>query len=101
MAQFYKTISILQIPQGAGQAVEVNGKEIALFNVNGTFFATDNVCPHQGGPLSDGSVDGNIVSCPWHGWRFDLNNGKCGMVPGAKVGTYPTKVDGDVIFVEM
>jgi nitrite reductase/ring-hydroxylating ferredoxin subunit len=101
MAQFFKTISSLQIAPGSGQSVVVNGKEIAIFNKDGTFLALDNICPHQGGPLSEGSIENGIVACPWHGWRFDLANGKCSMVPGAKVAMYNTKVEEGVVFVEL
>lgn len=81
--------------------VEVNGKEVALFNQNGNFIAIDNMCPHQGGSLADGELNDGMVACPWHGWRFQLDNGKCTMVPGAKVNTYPTKIEGDVVYIEM
>ena len=55
--------------------MEVNGIWIALFNVDGTFYAMDNSCPHAGGPLGEGKVNGGIVECPWHGWRFDIRTG--------------------------
>ena len=48
----------------------------ALFNVDGQFFALDGVCPHQGGPLGQGELCGSIVTCPWHGWQFDVEDGK-------------------------
>ena len=60
---------------GECKTVAVGERELALFNVGGKFYATDNVCPHRGGPLGEGTLDGNVVTCPWHGWRFDVCTG--------------------------
>jgi nitrite reductase (NADH) small subunit/3-phenylpropionate/trans-cinnamate dioxygenase ferredoxin subunit len=61
-----------EIPPGTGKTVEVQGVRIALFNVAGSFYAVDNTCPHAGGPLGEGVFTGNVVECPWHGWKFDV-----------------------------
>ena len=75
----------------------VQGRVVALFNVQGEFFALDGVCAHQGGPLGDGQLDGCLVTCPWHGWRFDVTNGANEVNPNLRQHTFPTRVvDGDV-----
>lgn len=101
MPQFHRAASTSEIAPGSAKAVLLEGKTIALFNVNGKFHAINDTCPHQHGPLSEGAVDGTTVSCPWHGWTFDVTNGKCGVSPAAKVAAYPTKVEGESVFVEL
>ena len=61
-------MSVPAAPEGVCR----RGRVIALFNVDGTFYALDGVCPHQGGPLGQGTLEGCIVTCPWHGWQFDV-----------------------------
>ena len=66
------------LPNGACRRFSLpNGDELAIYNVNGEFYATDNFCPHRGAPLSDGLVQGHIVECGWHGWQFDVRTGEC------------------------
>jgi NAD(P)H-dependent nitrite reductase small subunit len=66
------------LPEGRGATVELHGgKEIALFRVDGEFFAIENFCPHKGAPLADGTLRGPSVICDWHGWQFDLRTGAC------------------------
>jgi len=66
------------VPAGRGATVELlNGAELAIFNVDGKFFATENFCPHRGAPLADARLYGHIIECDWHGWRFDVRNGDC------------------------
>ena len=101
MAQFYCAASVSEIVPGTGKTVLVEGKNIALFNMNGNFHAIDNTCPHRQGPLGEGGLDGAIVTCPWHGWRFDITSGACLVNPQAKVAAYPTKVEGDAILVQV
>jgi nitrite reductase/ring-hydroxylating ferredoxin subunit len=88
---------------GAGQArvVEVEGRTLALFNVDGTLYAIDNTCPHRGGPLGEGDVEGRIVSCPWHAWRWDVTTGSNANNPAVKVACYPVRVEGNSVFVEI
>lgn len=77
MTDFVTVARVSEIPPGTGRTVEVHGIWIALFNVDGTFYALDNACPHAGGPLGEGKLrEGGVVECPWHGWRFDLATGQ-------------------------
>jgi nitrite reductase (NADH) small subunit len=82
-----------------GEAIETvaGDRVVALFNVDGNFFALDGVCPHQGGPLGKGCLAGNIVTCPWHGWQYDVTTGKH-QLSSITQPTLPTKVeDGQVL----
>lgn len=99
MADFVKVASTGDIPEGEGRCFEVNDQQVAVFNVDGTFYALDNVCPHQGGPLGEGELDGNMVTCPWHAWDFDVTTGENGEDPDEKQDTYEVKVDGDDVLV--
>lgn len=83
------------LAEGSCHVVEVGGKKIALFRTSEGLRALDEACPHQGGPLSEGSFDRDTVTCPWHQWEFDLGDGSCRTRPGVDVQTYPVReVDG-------
>ena len=101
MAQLTKVASKADIPAGTGKLVEVGGKSVAVFNCDGSFYAIDNTCKHRGGPLAEGSLAGTTVSCPWHGWEYDVTSGVCQMDPSIKVQTFDVKVDGDDILVSI
>lgn len=100
-----KVCKVAELPSGQAKTVQVNDKEIGVFNVNGKFYAIDNVCIHAGAPLSDGSVDTEKcqVTCSWHGWTYDLASGKCVSHPRQDVfaGSYTVKVENDEVFVEI
>ena len=68
MAQFVKVAKKSEIPTDTGKLVQVNGKDIALFKIGDKVYALYQVCPHQSGPLDEGGLDGNVLTCPWHGW---------------------------------
>jgi nitrite reductase/ring-hydroxylating ferredoxin subunit len=69
---------IAALPSGACLRLTLpNGDELAIYNVNGEYYATDNFCPHKGAPLVDGQLCGHIVECGWHGWQFDVRTGEC------------------------
>lgn len=99
MSEFVKVASKSAVALGSGIKVEVNGKEIALFNVGGHFCAIDDTCSHRGGPLSEGSLEGSVVACPWHGWQYDVTSGACLTNPAAQQNKYEVKVEGDDILV--
>ena len=75
MAQFTKVASTADLAPGAAKCVEVAGKKIALFNLEGSFYAIDDTCTHRGGPLSEGEVSGEEVTCPWHGAVYNIKTG--------------------------
>jgi nitrite reductase/ring-hydroxylating ferredoxin subunit len=76
MADFVKVATTNEIEPGQARLVDIQGKSIALFNVEGQFFALDNTCTHRGGPLAEGEISGHEVTCPWHGARFDVRTGE-------------------------
>lgn len=76
MNEFVTVAQVHDIPPGTGRTVDVRGVWIALFNVDGTFYAIDNACPHAGGPLGEGKLNGTIIECPWHGWKFNVDSGE-------------------------
>jgi 3-phenylpropionate/trans-cinnamate dioxygenase ferredoxin subunit len=87
-------------PPGTISVHEVDGKRIALCNVNGRFYAIDDVCTHDGGPLDQGELIDNLVECPRHGARFDVTTGRPVVLPAVRpVKTYPVEVDGDDVKV--
>lgn len=99
MATFVKAAKTGDLRPGDGKVVEIGGKSLALFNVEGRFYCIDSTCVHRGGPIGEGFLDGTIVTCPWHGWQFDLTDG-CGKTnPASRIGTYEVKVEGDDLLV--
>ncbi len=103
MGNFVKVSKKFDLPPGACKHIELEGKgiAIALYNVDGKFYAIDGTCSHMGGPLGEGDLDGNVVTCPWHGWQFDVVTGNCVIRPGTKQTTYSVKTEGDDILVEL
>jgi nitrite reductase/ring-hydroxylating ferredoxin subunit len=82
------------LPEGRGATVELEGgKELALYNVAGSFHAIENFCPHRGAPLADGALSGHAVECDWHGWRFDVRTGACLNRPDSPVEAYEVIVE--------
>ncbi|HEY5648128.1 MAG TPA: Rieske (2Fe-2S) protein, partial [Nitrospiria bacterium] len=88
-------------PSGECRVVEVENIEVALINREGSFFAVDNVCPHQGGPLGQGDVENGTIICPWHGWRFNIENGEKTNNPELKVKTYPVRVENGEVKIAL
>lgn len=97
---FLRTARKDEIPAGTIREFSLEGRSIALANVGGKFFAISNTCLHRAGPLAEGSLQGNIVTCPWHGWQYDVTNGKLTMNPAVAVACYPIEVRGEDIFVD-
>lgn len=98
MPTFLTACSTGDVAPGMGKQVTLGGKDIAVFNVDGTFYAIDNTCPHRGGPLAEGEVEGCAVTCPWHAWTFDLKSGES-MTDDLRVACYPAKVEGSSVLV--
>ncbi|MGQ0568289.1 MAG: Rieske (2Fe-2S) protein [Armatimonadota bacterium] len=89
------------IPE-TGKVIQADGTTLALFNLGGTFYAIDNKCTHVGGPLGEGAVEGNVVTCPWHGSRFDIPTGEVLGPPARRpVSTYRVQIQGREVFVEL
>jgi nitrite reductase/ring-hydroxylating ferredoxin subunit len=76
MAEFIRVAKEIDVPAGSAKEVGLNGRVVAIFNLGGKIHAMEGICPHAGGPLAEGTVEGTVVTCPWHGWQFDLANGQ-------------------------
>jgi len=98
---FERAAKTSDIAQGAIHEVQVGGKTVAVAHVGDKFHAINNICLHRGGPLGQGVMDGNIVTCPWHGWQFDVTTGKAAQNPTIGVACYPVEVRGDEVFVDL
>ena len=102
MAQHIAVAKIDQIASGQQRLVRAQGQEFALFNIEGTIYAINNSCPHSRGPLSEGRLAANIITCPWHGAKFDITSGQCLAAPATvDVQTYPVHIKDGTIFVEL
>lgn len=99
MEGFQKVAQVNEVPPGQSKLVTVNGRGIALFNLDGTYYAIHNLCPHEGGPLNEGRLKGHVIACPWHDLAFDVRNGQGTDGGGYCVGSYEVRVDGSDIFV--
>ena len=89
-------------PPGSLCELVAGDRIIALFNVDGTLYALDGVCPHQGGPLGKRDVlDDGIVTCPWHGWQFDVRNGQHQLSKSLRQPRFDVRLDGDSVLVDL
>ena len=91
----------IEVAEGRGLQVEVDGREIAIFRVREAYFWLDNVCPHRGGPIAEGVLDQDTVTCPWHDWTFSLETGLCTFNPKAGLECFEVRADGDDILVRI
>jgi len=98
---FERAAKVSDIPAGALREVQIGAKTIAVANVSGKFYAISDVCLHRGGPLGQGELANSVVTCPWHGWQFDVTNGKLVQDPRMSVACYPTELRGDEIYVDI
>jgi NAD(P)H-dependent nitrite reductase small subunit len=96
-----RVAKVSDVPPSTGRVVEVGRQTLALFNVEGRFFAIDNTCPHRGGPLGDGDLEGTVVMCPWHAWRWDVTSGANVNNPAVRIACFPVTVDNGEVFVEL
>lgn len=99
MAEYRTVCRVGDVAEGEGKTIQVCNKLIALFRDKGNYFAIDDVCPHMGASLSGGFVENGIVTCPWHAWRFRLNDGAWADNPRIKIGSYPVQLQGEEIQV--
>src|SRR5262245_22769310 len=97
--RYHRVSSKAEITSGKGRRVEIEGREIAVFNFGGNYYATSDFCPHRGASLAEGFLDAGKVFCPWHCFDFNLKTGECATVPSLRVRTYEVKIVGEDIFV--
>lgn len=99
MSEFVPVADAAEVPPGTSKVVVVAGHVVALFNVDGTFYALSNTCLHRGGPVGEGELDGEVVTCPLHGWQYDVRSGENLLNPLARLTRYPVKVEGGRVLV--
>ena len=101
MSQRHRIAAVADVPPGTGIEAVAAGRMIAVFNVDGEFHAMDGVCPHSGGPIGQGALSGCIVTCPWHGWQFDVTTGTHQLNANLHHPVFPVTVEGDDVYVEL
>ena len=101
MSEFVKVLGAAELPPGQGVELSVGGQAVALFNVEGAFYALSNTCLHRGGPLGQGFVEGRTVTCPWHAWTFDVATGQNVVNGELKVACYETKLEDGQVLVKV
>ena len=91
-----------EVQPGTTKRVEIDGVEVLLCNVDGTLYAVEDVCTHDGGPLDQGELEGCRIMCPRHGAMFDVTTGAALTLPAVvPLPTYPVRIDGDDVYVEL
>jgi len=97
---FVRVAKATDIAPGQIREICLEGMTIALANVEGQFHAISNTCLHRGGPLGQGSLQGNVVTCPWHGWSFDVTSGSVTPNQTGGVACYPVELRGEDVYVD-
>jgi nitrite reductase (NADH) small subunit len=100
-AEFVSVGSVSEFTPGQGRMVVVNGRHVAVFRLGNEFHALDNMCLHRGGPLCDGPIDGNVVTCPWHGWSYVITTGTMVQDPRVGVSRHEVRIEGDRVSVRL
>ena len=101
MSEFVEVARTSDLPVGRVKAVTVEGRTLALYHTQSGFFATDNTCPHRGGPLAEGDLIGDEITCPWHLWGFDVATGLCAGNREISVATHEVRVENDRVMVKL
>lgn len=102
MAEFVKVGKKDEVAPGTAKSFSVDGRSVAVCNVDGTYYAIDDVCTHDGGPLDQGLLDGTQIECPRHGARFDVRTGAVKALPAVRpVRTYPVRLEGEEVSVDV
>jgi 3-phenylpropionate/trans-cinnamate dioxygenase ferredoxin component len=102
MGEFIRVATASELPPGGKKLLDIDGRAIALFNVDGHFYAIDDVCTHDGGPLAEGELHGCEIECPRHGARFDVRTGAALCMPAFEpVAAHEAKVEDGAVFVRV
>jgi nitrite reductase/ring-hydroxylating ferredoxin subunit len=99
MPGYVKLATLDELPPGSAKEVEHDGRIYALFNLGGTIHVLDGICPHQGGPLAEGTIEECVVTCPWHGWQFDVRTGQGLLSSRVKQAVFEVKIEGRDVLV--
>jgi nitrite reductase (NADH) small subunit/3-phenylpropionate/trans-cinnamate dioxygenase ferredoxin subunit len=101
LAEFEAVGQISDFIPGQGKMVTVSGRHVAVFRLGDEFFALDNMCLHRGGPLCEGPIENNVVTCPWHGWSYEIKTGMMVQDPRVGVSKHDVRMDGDTVSVRL
>jgi nitrite reductase (NADH) small subunit len=101
MPDWIRLAAVADCPPGKAMECVAGGRIVALFNVEGAFHALDGICPHQGGPLGKGRLEGCLITCPWHGWQFDVATGQHQTSKSLVHPRFDVKVDDDAVWVRL
>ena len=102
MANWIRVASVAEIPPGSGRELMAGSNIVAVFHVaDGQFYALDGICPHAGGPLGVGALAGDVVTCPWHGWQFNVKTGHHCLNQRIQHRTFPVQVTGEDVLVDV
>ena len=101
MSDFLEVLKTSDLPVGRVKAITIDGRTLALYHTASGFFATDNTCPHRGGPLAEGDLIGDEITCPWHLWGFDVATGLCAGNREISVATHEVRVEDDRVMVKL
>jgi len=101
MGEYVKVATLAELPPGTAKTVEVRGTPVALYNVDGVVSATSNTCPHRGGPLGEGDLEAGVITCPWHGFQYEVATGRCLTNAALSVACHKARVDGQDILIEV
>lgn len=101
MSRWVSVARVGQCPPGGSLELVAEDRVVALYNVEGVYYALDGVCPHQGGPLGKGKLEGCIVTCPWHGWQFDVTSGRHQLNSKLLQPGFPVRIEGESVQVDL
>ena len=101
MPRWIPLAKVSDCPPGQSLELVAEDRIVALYNLDGTFYALDGVCPHQGGPLGKGELTGCIVTCPWHGWQFDVRDGQSQLNPRIHQPQFSVRVEADNVLIDL
>lgn len=101
MPRWIPLAKVAECPPGESRELVADDRIVALYNIEGVFHALDGVCPHQGGPLGKGKLTGCVVTCPWHGWQFDVTTGQHQLNARLQQPRFAVRVEGDTVMVDL
>lgn len=100
-SDFVFALHASELHDGERRVLTLGGQQVAVFRIEGRFYATGTACPHTAGPVAEGDLAGTELTCPWHGWRFDVPTGACSTVAGERLKTFPVKTVADQVLVRV
>lgn len=101
MDDWVRIAALGDVPGGAAIEVAASGRIFAVYNVDGQIHVMDGICPHAGGPLGKGTLTGNIITCPWHGWQFDVTTGRHCLTETIGNTSFPVRIEAGEVFVKL